>query len=235
MDKNKIIELLKDYNPEEVNKFASYCLRIKLEKKRNSQELKNIWVQKKTSENMAELYKRVANEWLIFDWVHITLQSTWISYDYVALKNKMLLVYPESLIDIQLVYKEDEVHFSKNNWEVIYSHWISDPFNQKEDDILWWYVVIKNKRWQFLTTLNKEDIKKHRAVAKTDYIWKAWFKEMILKTLIKKACKMHFSDVFEKILEEDNQENDIEWGTEKINKEISENKEKEVLNKYNQK
>jgi len=226
MNKQDIINLLQDFNAEEVEKFASYCIRIFLDDK-------NAFMKKKKAEDMALLYKRVANEWLIFDWVHITLQSTGISYDYVAFKNKMLIAYPESLIDVQLVSNKDEVEFSKESWKVNYTHKFWNIFEIKDEDVIWAYCVIKNRRWEFLTTINKDEIEKHKKVARTSYIWNAWFKEMALKTIIKKACKTHFNDIYEKILEEDDKQNDIEKGTEKINEEKLKEKEKDLTSKYN--
>jgi len=226
MNKQDIINLLQDFNSEEVEKFASYCIRIYLDDK-------NAFMKKKKAEDMALLYKRVANEWLIFDWVHITLQSTGISYDYVAFKNKMLIAYPESLIDVQLVSNKDEVEFSKESWKVNYTHKFWNIFEIKDEDVIWAYCVIKNRRWEFLTTINKDEIEKHKKVARTSYIWNAWFKEMALKTIIKKACKTHFNDIYEKILEEDDKQNDIEKGTEKINEDKLKEKEKDLTSKYN--
>lgn len=233
MNKQLIIELLQDYNQEDVEKFASYCVRLYLEKDKQTWKPKNLFMQTKKPEDMVWLYKRVANEWLIFDWVHVTLQSTWISYDYVAFKNKMLLAYPESLIDVQLVSNQDEIEFSKDSWKVNYKHKLWNPFEIKDTDIIWAYCVIKNKRWEFLTTINKEEIEKHKKAAKTSYIWNAWFKEMSLKTIIKKACKTHFNDIYDKILEEDDKQNDIEKGTEKINKEQEKKQADKLTSKYN--
>ncbi len=58
--------------------------------------------------------------------------------------------------------------------------------------------------------LSKEDFQKHRKVAKGDFIWKAWYKEMCLKTLVRKACKLHFADVFDNMNEEDNKHSDLD-------------------------
>jgi len=46
-------------------------------------------------------------------------------------------------------------------------------------------------------------------VAKTDFIWKAWFTEMCMKTITKKACKLHYGDVYTKIEEMDNEQYDL--------------------------
>jgi hypothetical protein len=208
MKKEKIIELLKDSKKEQAENFASYCIRLKFEKDKKTGKLKNYWIQNRTSEQMATLFKRVEADGLVFDGVHITLQSTGISYDYVAYKNKMFLAYPESTIDVALVNDGDDFMFRKVNGKVEYSHNISNPFNKGE--LIGAYCVIKNKRGEFITLLNKDDIDKHRKVAKTDYIWRQWFDEMALKTVIKKACKQHFSDIFQEIEKKDNENYELD-------------------------
>lgn len=212
MDKNKIVELLKttedSYNQEDIEKFAAYCVRLKNELKDGVK--KNPWMQSKSEEQMAELFRRVAKDGLVFDGEHITLQKTGISYSYVAYKNKMLLAYPESQIDVSLVYTGDDFSFTKDSGKVCYKHNIIDPFGQKDSDVVGGYCVIKNKRGEFLTLLGKEDIEKHRKVAKTDFFWKQWYKEMCLKTVIKKACGQHFKDIYRNIEANDNENYDLE-------------------------
>lgn len=211
LQKQAIVDLLKDENPQDADRFASYCLRLLMEKKRNSSELANPWMGSKTAAVLAELFKRVKREGLVFDGQHVTLQSTGVSYDYVAYKNKMLLAYPESKIDAALVYEGDTFTVSKDDGSVSYHHTVANPFAQKgEKDLVGGYCVIKNKRGDFITTLSKEDIDKHRKVARTDYIWREWFKEMAIKTVIKKACRAHFADIYEGIGEMDNAEIDLE-------------------------
>jgi hypothetical protein len=209
--KEQIIELLKDLEQKEaVENFASYCLRLSVEKNKDG-TVKNPWMQYKKSDDLANLFKRVLADGLIFDGKHITLQSTGVSYDYVAYKNKMILAYPESKIDMSVVNDGDAFDFSKEDGKVTYHHKIQDPFQQlSEAVIIGAYCIIKNNRGEFLTLINKEEIDKHRKVAKTDFIWKAWFKEMVLKTVIKKACKQHFDDVYTKIEELDNENYSLE-------------------------
>jgi len=206
MTKEEILKLLvdADYEQEYAEKFAAYCMRLKLDKSKDG-KLKNPWMQSRTAAQMVDLYKRVNRDGLVFDGEHITLQSTGISYDYIAYKNKMLLSYPESQVDVSLVYKDDEFAFKKENGEVKYSHKIANPFGQKAEEIQGGYCVIKNKRGEFITLLSADDINKHRKVAKTDYIWREWMKEMALKTVIKKACKQHFADIYQGIEESDNE------------------------------
>jgi len=203
MTKEKIVSLLKDENQQDVEKFASYIIKLCVSGK-------NPWIQNRKEEQMAELFRRVSNEKLVFDGVHITLQSIGISYDYIAYKNKMFIAYPDSKIDVSLVYKDDEFIVAKESGSIMYTHNIKDPFNTKEVDIIGGYCVIRNKRGEFITLLSKADIDKHRKVARTDFIWKQWFNEMALKTVIKKACKQHFSDVYDKIDEMDNDNYNLE-------------------------
>lgn len=207
MNQETIIKLLKGHPKEEAENFASYCVRLKLAKKRDG-SLQNPWMQYKTEKQLAVLFERVAKDGLVFDGVHVTLQSTGISYDYIAYKNKMFLAYPESTIDVSLVHDGDDFVFRKVNGKVEYTHNISNPFTQGE--LTGGYCIIKNKRGDFITLLSKEDINKHRKVAKTDYIWKQWFDEMALKTVIKKACKLHFSDIFQNIEKNDNENYELE-------------------------
>lgn len=209
MDKWKLSTLLSEFNIDDVVNYANYCIKLQTEKKKDW-TLSNPWSVNITEEKFAEVYKKVASEWLTFDWVHITLQSTGISYDYVAFKNKMLITYPESVIDIQLVYEWDEIEFNKTDGKIEYKHNIKNPFTSKDKDVIWAYTVIKNKRWEFLTTLSKEELEKHRKTAKTDYIRSVWYKEMCMKTIIKKACKQYFWDVFTKINEMDNENSSLD-------------------------
>jgi len=191
------------YNRSEAEQYAGYCYDVKTKRKNN--QLVNAWFQNKTTEELETAFRKVSNEGLVFDGKHITWQSTGISYDYVAYKNKMLLAYPDSKIDLSLVYEGDGYSFSKVSGEVNYTHKVSDPFNQQDKDIIGGYCVIRNERGEFLTTLSKAELDKHRNIAKTDFIWKQWYREMCLKTIIKKACKFHFEDIFETVEEMDNE------------------------------
>lgn len=208
MERKQILELYKGAkNPIALQTFVSYVIKMDTEKDKE-QKLKNPFMQKLSNEKLVELYKRVENEGLDFDGKHVTIQSTGISYDYVAYKNRMLLAYPESLIDCQLVHEGDEFSVLKDSGKVVYSHKIKNPFGKRE--IIGGYCVIKNKRGEFLVTLNKEDFEKHRKVAKTDYIWKQWYEEMCLKTLMKKSVRVHFDDIYSAMDKEEENHYDLE-------------------------
>jgi hypothetical protein len=205
-------KLLVDYSQKEVDKFIQYCFFVLGEKQNKGGTWvdKNPWMKNRTEQQLSRYYKTVVDDGLPFDGKHITLNSHGVSFDYVAYKNKMMLKYPESLIDVQLVGKDDKFNFLKDSGLVKYTHEITNPFGMKDNDITGCYCVIKNNRGEFLTVLSMEDIAKHRKVAKTDNIWQNWFKEMILKTVLKKACKLHFEDIMQTINTLDNEQNDVE-------------------------
>jgi hypothetical protein len=128
--------------------------------------------------------------------------------DYHTFKNKLLESYPESLIDIQLVYKDDSFNFSKENGKVIYNHIINKPFENNKKPI-GGYCVIKNRLGEFIELMNEEEILKCKAVAKMKNIWNTWESEMYLKTIIKRACKRFFYDIVKEIDDKDNEDYDL--------------------------
>ena len=209
MDIKAIKNGLSDYDTTKVEIYINYIVELSTAKDRNK-KLKNPWFKYRTDQELINNFKKVATDGLIIDGEHITLQSTGISYDYIAFKNKMMLTYPESIIDVGLVYKDDTFKFEKQSGKVVYTHQINNPFNQDENNIIGGYCVIKNKRGEFITILSKNNIEKHRKVAKTDLIWKAWYHEKCMVVLIKKACKQHFQDIYQNIETIDNENYDLE-------------------------
>ena len=189
-------------NQIQVDRYINYC-------KVCEANTKNHWMPKLSASKLSEMYNQVSNEGLVFDGIHITIQSRGITYDYVAYKNKMLIAYPETTIDMQMVYSDDTFSFSKLNGCITYQHDFGNPFQQTEDDIVGGYCIIKNKRGEFITTLSKADFDKHKKIAKTQFIWNGWYKEMCFKTLIRKSVKVHFDDVYEGINKTDNVNYDL--------------------------
>lgn len=194
--------------------FDKYVKALKEEKKfdkdTKTYSYVNEWARDKNQDFWEDCWHKIEQSGLSFDGKHITINKNGVSYDYVAYKNKMLLAYPESKIDDGLVYKGDSFAFEKTNGVVDYKHILANPFNHKDDDIIGGYCVIKNKRGEFITTLSKDEINKARKVSKTDAIWKQWFAEMCRKTIIKKAIKFHFDDIYSEMEEEDNKNYDLD-------------------------
>ena len=207
MNIENIQKLLSQFDPQTVNAYLSYLsgLHSAIKGGKSSNQW---WMDKRNDSYFADMFATVNKDGMEFDGRHITLQNNGVSYDYVAYKNKMLQIYPESLFDVQLVREGDNFKFSKVSGQITYQHEIANPFG--ENNIIGVYCIIKNKRGEFLTTLNMAEIDKHRKVAKTDFIWNNWFNEMVVKTVIKKACKTHFADVYQTMETLDNEQNDLE-------------------------
>ena len=174
MKPEKLKELLKDYDNVHVEQYVDYLNKLQNEVHKITKKKVNPWIHYRTDEILAKYFIQVDAQGLVFDGKHITLQAKGVSFDYVAYKNKMLLTYPETIMDISIVYKGDTFEFRKKDGKVIYSHEIINPFGQTEDNIVGGYCVIKNQRGEFLTLLSKADIDKHRKVANTDKIWSKW-------------------------------------------------------------
>lgn len=209
MDINIIKKALSNYDQAQVEVYTSYLTALANARDKQKQ-LKHPWMTYKKDTELITFFKKVALDGLSIDGIHVTLQSTGISFDYIAYKNKMYLIYPETTFDISLVYKEDTFKFQKQSGKIVYQHEINNPFNQDEKNIVGGYCVICNKRGQFLTLLSKENIDKCRKVAKTDYIWLNWYHPMALKTITKAACKQHFQDIYQNIDTLDNENTDLE-------------------------
>lgn len=208
--KEEIEALLPNEKPEDVDNFSSYMQRIATEKDKQG-NLKNPYMKLKSAKQLAGLFMRVKALGLVFDGKHITLQSTGVSFDYQAYKNKMLLAYPESMIDVGVVKSGDTFTLENEDGKIKYKLTIAEPFKTADaNSIEGAFCIIKNKRGEFSTLLSKDDIQKHKRVAKTSMIWDAWFKEMVLKTVIKKGCKYHYDDIFEGMNDLDNESIDLD-------------------------
>lgn len=229
--KQQITEILSNEDSVKVDIFSSYMQKILLEIDKKTGAAKYPFMKTKTAKNLSDLFLRVKKIGLDFDGVHVTLQNTGVTFDYVAYKNKMLLAYPESKIDASVVKDGDTFTLENINGEVIYRHIIADPFKTADvNNITGAFCIIKNKRGEFATLLSAEDLAKHRKVAKGDFIWSAWYKEMVLKTVLKKGCKYHFDDIFEEMNEIDNESIDLE----KVNTPIvDQEKVNQVIKKIN--
>lgn len=121
-------------------------------------------------------------------------------------KNKVLTTYPETEFDIQLVREGDTFHVAKESGSVVYSHDIGDPFASTEAPIIGAYCVFKNKRGEFIETLNQTDYEKMKKASKQQFLWGEWASEFWLKSVIKRACKRHFYDVVAEIDKNDNED-----------------------------
>lgn len=220
MNKQLIKEHLKDYPVQKVNNYIAYL--YELETAKNSKGIIAYWLPKVNDAEFIQAFKKVHTQGLSLDGESVSLGfrgKLQITYDYNAYKNKVLIRYPESLFDLQLVYQADTFSFQKTSGKVEYQHNIKDPFSD-DKIIIGAYCIIKNKRGEFLTVVNMADIKKIRAVAKTQAIWDKWLDRMVLKTVIKRACVTHFKDEVKDIDEIDNLNYDLSMKTNELTQDI---------------
>lgn len=213
-NKDKVRKLLDEsivrFDPQSVENYLSHCIKVSTEKDKETKEIKNPWFAWKTDEDVADAFRKVWALGIVFDGIHVTWQSTGISFDYVAYKKKMYVAYPESEFDAQLVYTGDNFSFRKENGKVFYNHSLANPFEKTDKEIIGAYAIVKNRRGEYVVTLTPADIAKHRKVAKTQSIWNDWFPEMVMKTVAKKVCKQFFADEFQELENLDNENYDLE-------------------------
>jgi len=210
MNYNQVKNGLTDYDNINVIQYTNYLKQLETAKKDG--QLVNKWFPYFKDDAAIDIFKKVAIDNLYIDGESITLQykgKIIASYDYHAYKNRVLNVYPESTFDMQIVNKDDDFSFHKENGKVIYSHKINNPFNPNPE-IIGTYCIIKNKRGEFLETLNMTEIQKMKSAAKTKNVWDNWFSEMVLKSVIKRACKRHFKDITQNIDTIDNENYDVD-------------------------
>lgn len=189
--------------------FDAYVNKLKTETDKQGKP-KNYWASQKDAAFWENCWQVAQQSGLKFDGKHLSINQNGLTFNYVAYKNKMLQVYPDSIIDCNLVYRGDSFAFEKENGHVTYKHIINNPFEHSKDKIIGGYCVIKNKRGEFLTLLSVTEIEQAKKVAKTDAIWNAWYAEMALKTVIKKAVKFHFDDIYTVMEDADNQNYDLD-------------------------
>lgn len=211
MDLKKIKRLLKDFPSAEV---GIYCEHIETVEKATKSDgtYANPWFRLVTEEDLALIYKRVSTGGVFIDGKSVSLawksKRLTVNYDYQAYKNRLLFKYPESVFDHQLVYKSDSFIFHKRDGAVSYSHDIVNPFDT-EREIVGAYFIIKNSRGQFIETIHMKDIEKMRAHSNFKNTWEEWFDRMVLKSVIKRACKSHFDDHTKDLDAIDNLEYDL--------------------------
>lgn len=214
----------KGYDEKKVSIYTSYLNRIINEKDKDKKQ-KNAWVNYFTIEQSIERYEKVAiDDPLFIDGDTITLAfrgRVIINYGYQAYRNRVLISYPDSKFDISLVYSGDKFSFKKQSGEVIYTHEMTNPFSN-EEKIIGAYCIIKNARGTVFERLNTSEISKLNAVSKMNAIWKTWFGEMVLKSVIKRACKRNFYDITKNMHKVDNEGVDLDQKTPEVKHNVDE-------------
>lgn len=187
----------------QVNKIIAY-----IESAKKSEEGKDANKRPVTNNDAQTLYRLIMKYWnlgLAIDGVNVVITGKNMAMvTFNGYKNKVLATYPETEFDVQLVKEGDTFKFSKDSGHVKYTHDLADPFGTAKSKIVGAYVVFKNKRGEFLETLNRDDYEKMKKASKQAYLWGDWESEFWLKSVIKRACKRHFYDVVDEIDKVDN-------------------------------
>lgn len=188
---------LQDYEQNEVDAFIQHVKEAEAETKRDG-SIKNPWFREVLEADLIRLYKKVYMGGVYIDGKSVSLAFKYgslnVNYDYQAYKNRLLHIYPETKFDMQNVFKEDTFSFNKVNGEVHYKHQMGNPFNPSKE-IVGAYCIIKNKRGEFIEIITMEDVRKMKSHSRNGATWDEWFDRMVLKSVIKRACKTHFDDI----------------------------------------
>jgi hypothetical protein len=195
----------KEFDKNDINVFIKYLTELKKDSKNQ--------VNNYLSNDIAIYFlKQVVKDGLVIDGKHILFMVRYgklsVEFDYIAYKNLLLKKYPESIIDYDVVYKDDDFSFEKKDGKIFHTHIKNSIF--KKEEIKGAYCIIKNKRGHFSSILNKEDIDKIQNISKGSNCWKNWYEKMVFKTVLRDCIKKLSSDEFGNIETLDNENYDLE-------------------------
>ena len=157
----------------------------------------------KTKTEPTELATQLYTDWK--SWYNRGLDCNGVDIQYIpgrglaptaqGYRTKVLLLYPNSQIDVQIVYKGDTISYERTNNEVIYKYVAGDIFSKKEKVGAFCYINTNNENnIQVFETLSLDEIANMRKASKVSFTWNTWEDEMIRKSVIKRACKRLFND-----------------------------------------
>lgn len=182
--KDKLIESNQDAN--RVTKAVAYLSDPKV----------NEIVQKHTNQEMYSLIVKYLNVGTNLDGVNVILAGKSMGLvTYQGYMNKVKQNHPNVFFDVQLVREGDDFKVGKESGSVIYSHTIADPFASYDDKkIVGAYCVVKFDDNESIELLNERDYLEMQGSSKSSYTWKKWPSEFWRKSVIKRACKVYFSE-----------------------------------------
>lgn len=194
--KEKLIESNQDAN--KVNKAVAYLSDTKV----------NEIVQKHTNQEMYSLIVKYLNVGTNLDGVNVILAGKGMGLvTYQGYMNKVKQNYPDVFFDVQLVREGDTFKVGKESGSVIYTHEIEDPFASYDDKkIIGAYCVVKFRNNESIELLNERDYNEMQSSSKSSYTWKKWPSEFWRKSVIKRACKVYFSEEVEHLERIDNED-----------------------------
>lgn len=163
----------------------------------------------------AELYSLVTkylNAGVNLDGVNVVLTGKNMGLiTFHGYMNKVKALHPNVFFDVQLVREGDEFKFAKESGSVVYSHSIGNPFEDKK--IIGAYCVVKlnnDSGDESLELLNTEDFQKMKSSSRNASTWNKWESEFWRKSVIKRACKVYFTEEVKELELIDNEDYGIE-------------------------
>lgn len=197
--KEKLVESNQDAN--KVNKAIAYLTDSKV----------NETVQKHTNQEMYSLIVKYLNVGTNLDGVNVILAGKNMGLvTYQGYMNKVKQLHPDVFFDVQLVREGDDFRVAKESGNVLYTHTIADPFASYDDKkIVGAYCVVKFDDNESIELLNERDYAEMQAASKSSYTWKKWPSEFWRKSVIKRACKVYFSEEVAQLDKIDNEDHGL--------------------------
>lgn len=170
-------------------------------------------------------------------WIkRLQLQIGYKGYIYKVKQN-----YPNAIFQASLIREKDTINLYKEKNNDYIDHKYGSPLSKENNVVLGAYCIItflnNGKNKSIVELLDKEDLDLIKSKSKTKEdrkdkngktiltIWQEWYGEMCKKSVIRRACKVHFSAQVKDLNEFDNQMYDVSKkpsktaGLEKINNE----------------
>lgn len=152
--------------------------------------------QKHTEMELYSLVTKYINAGVNLDGVNVVLTGKNMGLiTFHGYMNKVKQLHPNVFFDVQLVREGDDFKFAKESGSVVYTHNIGNPF--KDNKIVGAYCVVKlnnDSGDESLELLNDEDFAKMKGSSRNSSTWNKWESEFWRKSVIKRACKVYFTE-----------------------------------------
>jgi len=121
--------------------------------------------------------------------------------------------YPDANFVVGLVRSNDTFSINKTDENDSFTHKEANPFDSSLNNIIGGYCYITytlgGRKISRITTMSKSEIDKIKDVAKMKAIWNTWFEEKARVAIIRRACKLIFAGLTQKLDEFNNDEFDL--------------------------
>jgi phage RecT family recombinase len=121
--------------------------------------------------------------------------------------------YPDANFVVGLVRSGDTFSINKTDENDSFTHKEANPFDSSLNNIIGGYCYITytlgGRKISRITTMSKSEIDKIKDVAKMKAIWNTWFEEKARVAIIRRACKLIFAGLTQKLDEFNNDEFDL--------------------------